>query len=72
MSTSVAEVTVLHIFKRRMGLIKRSRLDQEGLTIRDVSVNQTKNFSVHETSEFVTLVISTDQIIQTKVCMTLT
>ncbi|XP_040009319.1 uncharacterized protein C1orf127 homolog isoform X2 [Xiphias gladius] len=63
-----AEETVLHIFKRRMGLTKRGSYDDEGLTVSDVSVNQTDNFTVHETSEFVTLTIPTTQILETKTC----
>lgn len=64
---STAEETMLHIFKRRMGLTKRGSYDDEGLTVSDVSVNQTDNFTVHETSEFVTLTIPTTQILETKV-----
>ncbi|KAM8863819.1 uncharacterized protein ciroz [Spinachia spinachia] len=60
--------TVLHIFKRRMGLTKRGSRDNEALTVSDVSVNQTDNFTVHETREFVTLIITTAQILQTKTC----
>ncbi|XP_040916250.1 uncharacterized protein C1orf127 homolog [Toxotes jaculatrix] len=67
-TASTAEETVLHIVKRRMGLIKRGSYDSEGLTLSDVSVNQTDNFTVHETSEFVTLIIPTTQILQTKTC----
>ncbi|XP_071331096.1 uncharacterized protein C1orf127 homolog isoform X2 [Trachinotus anak] len=67
-TTSTAEEAVLHIFKQRMGLTKRGRSDNEGLTVGHVSVNQTDNFTVHETSEFVTLIIPTTQILQTKTC----
>nr|XP_043893249.1 uncharacterized protein C1orf127 homolog isoform X1 [Solea senegalensis] len=67
-TTFMAEETVLHIFKRRMGLTKRGGFDSERLTVRDVSVNQTNNFTVHETGEFVSLVIPTTQILQTKAC----
>ncbi|XP_056240980.1 uncharacterized protein C1orf127 homolog [Seriola aureovittata] len=67
-TTSTAEETVLHIFKRRMGLTKRGSSDNEGLTVSDVAVNQTDNFTVHETSEFVSLIIPTTQILQTKTC----
>lgn len=59
---------MLHIFKRRMGLTKRGSADNEALTVSNVSVNQTDNFTVHDTSEFVTLTIPTAQILQTKVC----
>nr|XP_040050226.1 uncharacterized protein C1orf127 homolog [Gasterosteus aculeatus aculeatus] len=62
------EETELHIFKRRMGLTKRGSRDNEALTLSDVSVNQTDNFTVHETREFVTLIITTAQILQTKTC----
>ncbi|XP_044068053.1 uncharacterized protein C1orf127 homolog isoform X2 [Siniperca chuatsi] len=65
---STAEETVLHIFKRHMGLTKRGSYDNEALTVSNVSVNQTDNFTVHETSEFVTLIIPTAQILQTKTC----
>lgn len=58
---------MLHIFKRRMGLTKRGSSDNEALTVSDVSVNQTDNFTAHDTSEFVTLIIPTAQILQTKV-----
>ena len=66
-TTSTAEETVLHIFKRRLGLTKRGSTHTEELTVSDVSVNQTENFTVHETSEFVSLIIPTTQILQTKV-----
>ncbi|XP_035499976.2 uncharacterized protein C1orf127 homolog isoform X1 [Scophthalmus maximus] len=67
-TTSTAEETVLHIFKRRMGLTRRGSDDNEGLTVSDVSVNQTDDFTVHETREFVSLIIPTTQILQTKTC----
>ncbi|KAF3860303.1 hypothetical protein F7725_000558 [Dissostichus mawsoni] len=67
-NTSTAEETVLHIFKRRMGLTKRGSRDNEALTVSDVWVNQTDNFTLHETSAFVTLIIPTAQILQTKTC----
>ncbi|XP_076597810.1 ciliated left-right organizer protein containing ZP-N domains homolog [Chaetodon auriga] len=67
-TTSTAEETVLHIFKRRMGLTKRGSDVNEALTVSNVSVPQTDNFTVHETSEFVTLIIPTAQILQTKAC----
>nr|XP_019944565.1 PREDICTED: uncharacterized protein C1orf127 homolog [Paralichthys olivaceus] len=67
-TTSTAEETVLHIFKRRLGLTKRGSSYTEGLTVSDVSVNQTENFTVHETSEFVSLILPTSQILQTKTC----
>lgn len=67
MTAFTPEETELHIFKRRMGLTKRGSRDNEALTLSDVSVNQTDNFTVHETREFVTLIITTAQILQTKV-----
>ncbi|XP_059189293.1 uncharacterized protein C1orf127 homolog isoform X2 [Centropristis striata] len=67
-TTFTPEETVLHIFKRRMGLTKRGSGDNEALTVSEVSVNQTDNFTVHETSQFVTLIIPTAQILQTKTC----
>ncbi|XP_030279101.1 ciliated left-right organizer protein containing ZP-N domains homolog [Sparus aurata] len=67
-STSTAEETVLHIFKRHMGLTKRGSHDNDALTVSNVSVKQTDDLTVHETSEFVTLIIPTAQILQTKAC----
>nr|XP_020475664.1 uncharacterized protein C1orf127 homolog [Monopterus albus] len=67
-TASRAEETVLHIFKRRMGLTRRGSYANEGLTVSNVSVNQTDNVTVHDMSEFVTLIIPTDQILQTKTC----
>ncbi|XP_026222676.1 uncharacterized protein C1orf127 homolog isoform X2 [Anabas testudineus] len=67
-TTDTAEQTVLHIFKRHMGLTKRGSYDNEGLTLSNVLVNQTDDFTVHDTSGFVILVIPTDQILQTKTC----
>lgn len=58
---------MLHIFKRHMGLTKRGSHDSEALAVSDVSVNQTDHFTVRETSEFVTLIIPTAQILQAKV-----
>ncbi len=66
-AVSATEKTVLHIFKRRMGLTKRGSYDHEALTVSHVSVNQTDDFTVQETSEFVTLIIPTARILQTKV-----
>ncbi|XP_035807352.2 uncharacterized protein C1orf127 homolog [Amphiprion ocellaris] len=65
---STAETTVLHIFKRRMGLTKRGRSYNEALTVSDVSINQTENFTMKETSQFVTLTLPTAQILQYKPC----
>ncbi|XP_047459705.1 uncharacterized protein C1orf127 homolog [Mugil cephalus] len=64
-----ADQTVLHIFKRRMGLTKRGSHHSEPLTVSDVSVNQTDNFTMDETSDFVALTIPTSQILQTKACV---
>lgn len=75
-NASTADKTVLHILKRRMGLTRRGTYHNEALTLSDLSVNQTVTFTVHETSEFVTLSIPTARILQTKVsaetqtCMT--
>uniref|UniRef100_A0A3Q0R1V4 Si:ch211-129o18.4 n=1 Tax=Amphilophus citrinellus TaxID=61819 RepID=A0A3Q0R1V4_AMPCI len=65
-NTSTADKTVLHIFKRPMGLTRRGAYHSEALTVSDVSVNQTDAFTLHESSEFVTLSIPTTQILQTK------
>ncbi|KAM7412128.1 hypothetical protein PAMA_021876 [Pampus argenteus] len=67
-TTSAAEETVLHIFKRCMGLTKRGSSENEALTVSNVSVNQTDQFTVHETREFVTLIIPAAQILQAKAC----
>lgn len=66
-TASPAEETLLQIFKQRVGLTKRSSFDSDALTLSNVSVNQTDTFTVHETSDFVTLIIPTVQILQTKV-----
>ncbi|XP_029912366.1 ciliated left-right organizer protein containing ZP-N domains homolog [Myripristis murdjan] len=60
--------TVLHIFKRHMGLTKRGSYHTETLTVSSVSVNQTDKFTVQETSEFVQLIIPTGEILQAKTC----
>ncbi|XP_005733117.1 uncharacterized protein ciroz [Pundamilia nyererei] len=67
-NASTADKTVLHILKRRMGLTRRGTDHNEALTLSDLSVIQTVTFTVHETSEFVTLSIPTAQILQTKPC----
>lgn len=67
MPESAADDVVLHIFKRRMGLTRRGSSDSEALTVTRVSVEQTDQFTVNQTSEFVTLLIPTTQILQTKV-----
>ncbi|KAJ8378899.1 hypothetical protein AAFF_G00233330 [Aldrovandia affinis] len=67
-SRSPAGETVLHIFKRRMGLTKRGGYDSETLSVSDVSVTQTSSFSVSESRDFVELTIPTAHILQTKNC----
>lgn len=66
-STGREEETRLHIFKRHMGLTKRGSHGNGGLTVSELLVQQTDNFTVHDTSQFVTLIIPTTQILQTKV-----
>ncbi|XP_029994035.1 ciliated left-right organizer protein containing ZP-N domains homolog [Sphaeramia orbicularis] len=63
-----AETTVLHIFKQQMGLTKRGSYDAEQLTISNVTMNQTQNFTLDETSAFVTITVPTAQILQKKTC----
>lgn len=58
-SRSVTEMTVLHIFKRRMGLTKRGGYENETLSISSVVVQQTDKFTWSESSDFVQLVIPT-------------
>lgn len=67
MSTARKEETELHILKRPMGLTKRGSQDSGRLTVSQVLVRQTDNFTVHDTSRFVTLIIPTAQVLQTKV-----
>ncbi|XP_042561565.1 uncharacterized protein C1orf127 homolog isoform X2 [Clupea harengus] len=67
-SRSVTEMTVLHIFKRRMGLTKRGGYENETLSISSVAVNQTDKFTWSENSEFVQLVIPTSVIQHNKSC----
>lgn len=67
MSTAREEEAELHIFKRHMGLTKRGSRGNGGLTVSEVLVQQTDNFTVHDTRQLVTLVIPTAQILQTKV-----
>lgn len=50
-----------------MGLTKRGSHGNGGLTVSELLVQQTGNFTVHDTSQFVTLIIPTAQILQTKV-----
>ncbi|XP_062398030.1 uncharacterized protein C1orf127 homolog [Sardina pilchardus] len=67
-SRSVTEKTVLHIFKRRMGLTKRGGYENETLTISSVVVRQTDTFTWTENSDFVQLVIPTSVIQRKKSC----
>ncbi|XP_060749347.1 uncharacterized protein C1orf127 homolog isoform X1 [Tachysurus vachellii] len=61
-----SEDTVLHVYKRRMGLTKRGGYDNETLSISSVYINQTETFTWSETTSFVTLVIPTALIQKTK------
>lgn len=63
-----SEDTVLHIYKRRMGLTKRGGYDNETLSISSVSINQTDTFTWSETTSFVKLIIPTALIQSTKKC----
>ncbi|KAK7878598.1 hypothetical protein WMY93_030434 [Mugilogobius chulae] len=63
-----AEETVLHIYKRRMGLTKRGGHVSENLTVLNVTLKQTENFTFLETSQFVILIIPTAQILHLKSC----
>ncbi|XP_046896446.1 uncharacterized protein C1orf127 homolog [Hypomesus transpacificus] len=65
-----AEETVLHIFKRRMGLTKRGSFESDTFTLSNVSVDKTDVFTVHENRDFVQLIIPTALILQTKPCTT--
>lgn len=62
-----SEDTVLHIYKRRMGLTKRGGYDNETLSVSSVSINQTDTFTWSETTSFVKLIIPTSLIQKTKV-----
>ncbi|XP_062316245.1 uncharacterized protein C1orf127 homolog isoform X1 [Osmerus eperlanus] len=68
-SQNSAEETVLHIFKRRMGLTKRG-IESDTFTLNNVSVDGTDVFTVHENRDFVQLIIPTALILQTKPCTT--
>ncbi|XP_037397375.1 uncharacterized protein C1orf127 homolog [Pygocentrus nattereri] len=63
-----SEDTVLHIYKRRMGLTKRGGYDNETLTVSSVSVNQTDMFTWSDTRSFVQLIVPTTLIQKTKNC----
>ncbi|XP_048860946.1 uncharacterized protein C1orf127 homolog isoform X2 [Brienomyrus brachyistius] len=67
-SRSPEPLAVLHILKRRMGLVKRSWLDRESLTLSGVSVSQTDAFIVSEGSDYVQLIVNTSHITTTKNC----
>ncbi|XP_067302066.1 uncharacterized protein C1orf127 homolog [Pseudorasbora parva] len=61
--------TVLHVYKRRMGLTKRGGYQNETLSVSNVIVEQTDTFTWSETSDFVQLVIPTIYIQQKKDCI---
>ncbi|MCJ8741525.1 hypothetical protein PDJAM_G00071630 [Pangasius djambal] len=63
-----SEDTVLHIYKRRMGLTKRGGYDSETLSVSSVSINQTDTFTWSETTSFVKLTVPTALIQTTKKC----
>ncbi|KAB5546178.1 hypothetical protein PHYPO_G00069110 [Pangasianodon hypophthalmus] len=63
-----SEDTVLHIYKRRMGLTKRGGYDNETLSVSSVSINQTDTFTWSETTSFVKLIVPTALIQMTKKC----
>lgn len=66
-NTSSSNETVLHIYKRRMGLTKRGGYQNETLSVSSVMVEQTDTFSWTETTDFVQLSIPTSHIQQNKV-----
>lgn len=66
-SSSAERLAVLHILKRRMGLVKRGWLDREPLTLSAVSVSQTDAFTVSEGSDYVQLTVNTSRISTTRV-----
>ncbi|XP_016333790.1 uncharacterized protein LOC107681931 [Sinocyclocheilus anshuiensis] len=63
---SSSEDTVLHVYKRRMGLTKRGGYQNETLSVSSVIVEQTDTFTWSETSDFVQLIIHTSHIQQKK------
>ncbi|RXN11758.1 hypothetical protein ROHU_029907 [Labeo rohita] len=63
---SSSEDTVLHVYKRRMGLTKRGGYQNETLSVSTVIVEQTDTFTWSETSDFVQLIIPTSHIQQKK------
>lgn len=64
---STSNNTVLHIYKRRMGLTKRGGNETESLSVSSVTVKQTESISWSETTAFVQLIIPTSHIQQAKV-----
>ncbi|KAK2885488.1 hypothetical protein Q8A67_016325 [Cirrhinus molitorella] len=66
---SLSEDTVLHVYKRRMGLTKRGGYQNETLSVSTVIVEQTDTFTWSETSDFVQLIIPTSHIQQKKECI---
>jgi hypothetical protein len=66
-SSPAAEDTIVHIFKRRMGLTKRGGYESDSLTVSSVSVNQTEKFTVYETHDFIQISVPTALILQVKV-----
>ncbi|XP_016112431.1 uncharacterized protein C1orf127-like isoform X2 [Sinocyclocheilus grahami] len=66
---SSSEDTVLHVYKRRMGLTKRGGYQNETLSVSSVIVEQTDTFTWSETSDFVQLIIHTSHIQQKKECI---
>lgn len=71
-NTSSSNETVLHIYKRRMGLTKRGGYQNETLSVSSVMVEQTDTFSWTETTDFVQLIIPTSYIQQNKECLSQT
>ncbi|KAL2103547.1 hypothetical protein ACEWY4_000415 [Coilia grayii] len=68
-SSSIPEMTVLNIFKCRMGLTRRGGYENDTLSVSSVLVNQTDKFTWSENSDFVQLVIPTSAIQHNKSCM---
>ncbi|XP_029102921.1 uncharacterized protein ciroz [Scleropages formosus] len=68
-SDSPVDETVLYIYKRRMGLVKRGGGDGEVLSLSAISVKQTDSFSVFESSDLVRIALNTSLILRTRRCM---
>ncbi|XP_026055830.1 uncharacterized protein ciroz isoform X2 [Carassius auratus] len=66
---SASEDTVLHVYKRRMGLTKRGGYQNETLSVSSVILEQTDTFTWSETSDFVQLIIPTSHIQQKRECI---